>query len=241
MPFRFEFFDHARFLDAYRIKLWRQPIVAVAGTRVGWEVLARIELPDGTHKSAGEIIAVMEQYGGIQWLDRAVLCHVIEYQNNHPEDRDVYHVNLSSETINRNGTLLKLFSALEQEYPIDRDRIILEITERTRVDRLAGIRTLRELKFRGYQLCLDDFGVGHSIVDLEWGDRLKIDGHFIRRLTDHLVQQDVRCIVTAAINHGMKSIIAECVETETQYETAREAGCTEFQGWHFGQGELLPR
>ncbi|MGH6841989.1 MAG: EAL domain-containing protein, partial [Methylocella sp.] len=64
-------------------------------------------------------------------------------------------------------------------------------------------------------------------------DKIKIDQSFISELSEN---GDCMTIIQAIANLGSRlgiPTLAEGVETETQYERLREAGCTEMQGFLF--------
>ena len=90
----------------------------------------------------------------------------------------------------------------------------------------------------GFQFALDDFGIGfcsftylkHLPVDL-----LKIDGSFIRNLSDNLADQYfVRAI--ADIGQGLgKKIIAEFIENDRVIPLLLEFGVNYGQGHYFSK------
>ena len=118
-------------------------------------------------------------------------------------------------------------------------RLKLEITEGALINnpevaatQLAAIRAL------GVQICIDDFGTGHSSLAYLHRfpiDVLKIDRFFINRMTER--QRDlelVRGIVGLCHNLGV-SVVAEGVETKEQAELLSGFGCEFGQGYLFGR------
>jgi EAL domain-containing protein (putative c-di-GMP-specific phosphodiesterase class I) len=120
---------------------------------------------------------------------------------------------------------------------IDANTLEIEITERTLVDTSASIQD-KLLTLRNHGLCfsIDDFGTGYSSLAYLQQlplDRLKIDRAFI---TDVDKQRDSQSIVEAIIllAKGLSiDVIAEGVETEDEMNYLLNAGCREFQGFHF--------
>jgi diguanylate cyclase (GGDEF)-like protein len=128
-------------------------------------------------------------------------------------------------------------------------RLEIEITEGILLEPTRGVlKTLDDLHAAGVRLAIDDFGTGYSslgqLAQLPF-DTIKID----RSLVGPSVQQRaiVRSIVALGDGLGM-SVIAEGLETETDYEHARADGCLSGQGYLLGKatpahqiGELLAR
>jgi EAL domain-containing protein (putative c-di-GMP-specific phosphodiesterase class I) len=111
----------------------------------------------------------------------------------------------------------------------------LELTESILVhDADEALQRLHALARLGVQLSIDDFGTGYS--SLAYLKRfpigkLKIDRSFVKGLPDD--DSDVgivSAILQMARALGMK-VIAEGVETETQRQFLKDAGCDEFQGF----------
>jgi diguanylate cyclase (GGDEF)-like protein len=118
--------------------------------------------------------------------------------------------------------------------------LILEITESTVMqDPDGAVATLTELAALGIGIALDDFGTGYS--SLAYLQRLpvrelKIDRSFVTGLEDRGDSATVlfRSITTLGANLGLR-VVAEGIETTTQYEAVADLGCD------LGQGYLMSR
>jgi EAL domain-containing protein (putative c-di-GMP-specific phosphodiesterase class I) len=118
---------------------------------------------------------------------------------------------------------------------LDADRIVVEITEHDVIEHrgrfaavIAGFRTT------GLRFALDDFGAGHSglnlMVDLQ-PDAIKIDIHLVRDIWRHGPRQAiVRAIGQAAADLGI-DVIAEGIEAADEYRWFRDEGFRLFQGF----------
>src|SRR5262249_17957077 len=97
---------------------------------------------------------------------------------------------------------------------------------------------LHELRKRGVELWLDDFGTGFSSLGYLHRfpvDGLKIDRTFVESLDGTPESATmVRTILGLAGNLGLQ-VVAEAIETEQQAAQLPELGCKACQGWLFGR------
>jgi EAL domain-containing protein (putative c-di-GMP-specific phosphodiesterase class I) len=125
--------------------------------------------------------------------------------------------------------------ALVKAFGLEPHHLSLELTEGMLMKRqehvIPVMRTLRQL---GFEISLDDFGMGHSSLALLKNlpiSALKIDRSFVRDLPH---QSNDRAIVKtiAALGQQMNlDVIAEGVETAAQLDILRQSGCTLIQGF----------
>ncbi|WP_419660221.1 diguanylate cyclase (GGDEF) domain protein [Desulfosarcina variabilis str. Montpellier] len=113
----------------------------------------------------------------------------------------------------------------------------IEITENVLMqDDKDTIATLQELKDLKLRIALDDFGTGYSSLSYLTSfpvDTIKIDRSFVMGCT---TEPKNLIIIKAiiAMGHSMgKRIVAEGIETETQFEMMKELGCDEGHGYLF--------
>ncbi|OUS31846.1 hypothetical protein A9Q99_01755 [Gammaproteobacteria bacterium 45_16_T64] len=87
---------------------------------------------------------------------------------------------------------------------------------------------------------MDDFGTGHSSLSQLKRlpiDTLKIDRSFIIDIeTDSQDYQIIEVIVAMARKLGV-AVVAEGIESKTQLELLKQAGCDMGQGIYFGEPE----
>jgi EAL domain-containing protein (putative c-di-GMP-specific phosphodiesterase class I) len=118
-------------------------------------------------------------------------------------------------------------------------RLVLEITESALIeDTHTASFTLLWLRELGFDIHLDDFGTGYSslshLVKLPI-DSIKIDRSFVAKMTKS--NSDARLVRTTILmaQELGKTVIAEGIETEKQYNLLKEWGCD------YGQGYLFSR
>ena len=139
---------------------------------------------------------------------------------------------------------LTLESAARAKFPLH--HIIFEVTESEPTrdpEHLAAIFT--EYKRHGMLTAIDDFGAGHSGLNLLaqfQPDIVKIDMALTRNIhTDRVKQVITRSIVTMCLDLGI-SVIAEGIECDEEALALRELGVRLFQGYLFARPavEQLP-
>jgi diguanylate cyclase (GGDEF)-like protein len=118
-------------------------------------------------------------------------------------------------------------------------RLCFEITESEGIEnyeRVSGF--IKEMKGRGCQVAIDDFGSGYSNFDYLIRlniDLLKIDGYLIRNL---LHDKNSRLIVDNIVGFTKKmgiKTVAEFVESEALLNEVRELEVDYSQGYHIGR------
>ncbi|MCV2401865.1 EAL domain-containing protein [Marinomonas sp. C2222] len=118
-------------------------------------------------------------------------------------------------------------------------QIILEITERDMMrDSATCEQMINQLRSQGYQIAIDDFGMGYSslsVVKNLSADYVKIDRSFVQDLaTSRLDYEIVSAVLKFADVLGL-SVIAEGVESQTHLDKLLELGCTKAQGYFFAK------
>jgi EAL domain-containing protein (putative c-di-GMP-specific phosphodiesterase class I) len=132
---------------------------------------------------------------------------------------------------------------------VDPSLICLELTEGVimrRIDKTLPI--MRELVRLGFEISLDDFGMGYSSLSLLKTlpiSSIKIDRVFLQGVPHQ--RNDcaiVRTIIDLGLNMQLR-IIAEGVESAAQLDFLRQFDCTQVQGYLSGRpmelGGLLAR
>lgn len=96
------------------------------------------------------------------------------------------------------------------------------------------MRILGEFKALGVSLAMDDFGTGYSSLSYLRRfplDIIKIDRSLVTGI-EH--EEEVAMIARAVISLGQslrKTVVAEGVENQAQFDFLRYQGCDEFQGY----------
>jgi diguanylate cyclase (GGDEF)-like protein/PAS domain S-box-containing protein len=223
-------------LGAGEFEVYFQPLVTLeTGGICGFEALLRWHHPQRGMVAPAQFIPIAEETGLIvsigEWVLRQACAEAVRW----PNDLKVA-VNLSPVQFKK-GNLPQVVVATLESTGLPAARLELEITESVILEEsktnLAALHSLRAL---GVGIAMDDFGIGYSSLSYLRAfpfDKIKIDQSFISELGE---SGDCRAIMRAITNLGSSlgiPTLAEGVETETQFERLREAGCTEMQGYLF--------
>lgn len=123
--------------------------------------------------------------------------------------------------------------------------IDIELTERDAIDLSSvGSRVLDELVAAGFQLSLDDFGVGYSSLSYLRTlpvATLKLDRSFLRGVPAESEANAVAKAVISLAKELKLHVIAEGVEQMAQAQFLRELDCASFQGHLFSQAMPAPQ
>jgi PAS domain S-box-containing protein/diguanylate cyclase (GGDEF)-like protein len=231
-----------------------QPILALdSGDIIGAEALARghmigIEaLARWPHLERGMIgpaqfIPMAERTGRIIALDRWAIATAARQAGSWSEKgwAGWVSVNLSPRSLN-DSELADYIESCMRQYNVEPGRIVLEITESAAMRDVENTaRVLKRLRAVGVLIALDDFGIGHSsLAHLKHFpvDIIKLDRSFVKDIgLDNKIEHLIEVIISLA--HRIEaSVVAEGVESKTQLDWLRAAGCDYVQGYLIGHPE----
>jgi diguanylate cyclase (GGDEF)-like protein len=231
-----------RALERDEFELHYQPkIDARSGEIVGTEALLRWQHPELGTVAPAKFIPLAEETGLIvsigKWVLKTACAQNVTWQQKGLPYLNMA-VNLSRRQFSDEGLLPDLTSILE-ETGMRPDLLELEITESTLMHKVdKAVCTLKALKDMGVRLAIDDFGTGYSsLSNLRQFpvDTIKIDGSFVRGLSNHAENRGIAKAIIAMGRTLSLTVIAECVETKAQADFLREQVCDEFQGFYISK------
>ncbi|WP_265449854.1 putative bifunctional diguanylate cyclase/phosphodiesterase, partial [Aeromonas salmonicida] len=180
----------ARALREGRIVPYFQPVIRLKDSRLtGLEVMARWITEEGVLKDAFDFIPLAEQCGLIQELDYQILRHTCQQLKNwlpmSGQSKFKVAINLSGKHLVNHDQIMRLVDIIESE-GIAPGYLIFEFNERelSRQDSDA-LTSLHELRAKGIQISLDDFGTGFSSLNALFHfpvDYIKVDDSFTHRM-----------------------------------------------------------
>jgi diguanylate cyclase (GGDEF)-like protein len=215
-----------------------QPIFDGFGERVmALEALIRWRKANGEIVAPDRFIAIAEQSRLIVHLDRWVLaqvCRDLPLMQGAGMGALQVHVNMSAPEF-LDSALAQDMMAILDAAGISPRQICIELTEGVVMsDVEKSIPIMQQLRQLGFDISLDDFGMGYSSLSMLKKlpvSSIKIDRLFVAGLPD---QRDECAIVRAILELGrnMKiGVIAEGIENDAQLGFLRQFGCPRMQGY----------
>lgn len=230
-------------MRANQLALHYHPVVALEdGGVTGMEALVRWAHPERGILLPGDFMPLAESTGLIVeigwWVLREACRQLRSWQLEYPTAafRLTMSVNLSAKQFVQPNLVQKIDSILE-ETGLAPASLRLDLKEAVVMQNAdLAARLLAQMRERGIQICLDDFGSGYSSLrELQALpiSTLKIDPSFVRELQgegeSHAIVQTI-----IALGRSMAiEAIAEGVETPQQLALLRELGTRFAQGFLF--------
>jgi len=207
----------------------------------GVEALVRWKHPERGLVKPIEFINLAEETGLIvsigQFARKAAFTQFMDWKRQGIQISSI-SVNVSSYEMQRQEFIPDLLNLIS-ETDITPSCIELEITESLMLE-LSGnvMQNLTRLHELGIRIAIDDFGTGYSNLSYLGRlpfDVLKIDKSFMHGIgTQSSANQIVSMMIDMA-HHLGKSVCAEGVENDTQYQFLETAGCDILQGYYLSK------
>jgi len=229
-------------LDGDEFDLLAQPIVSLDGSddRPSYEILLRMKDSDGNEVPRSAFFSAAERYTLMPQIDRWVLsmslARLAEYAERIETSNAVFSINLSGQSLGDDNFLEFIEYELEQS-GLPASALCFEVTESAAVSNLRKAQAFIDaLHKRGCSISLDDFGAGLSSFAYLKNfkvDTLKIDGSFIRDITDNRISESMVAAITQVAKVMELSTVAEYVESEQTRKLITELGVD------YGQGHII--
>lgn len=231
-----------RIRDAVRDEsfvLHYQPIVEIGSDHlVGFEALIR--LPSGADEliAPDKIIPLAEEMQLIDKVGAWVLREACRTAVDWPENLSIA-VNLSPAQF-AVGSVAQAVERALRDTGLAPHRLELEITEALMLGNTKAILAeFEKLKAMGVTIVMDDFGTGYSSLSYLWRfplDKIKIDRGFMVGFdgANHDATTIMKSIIALAHQLNMK-VVAEGVESASQFAFLKESNCDQAQGFFFSE------
>ena len=228
-------------IDRDELVVHFQPIVYLeTGMVTGVEALARWQHPTRGLISPDTFIPLAEESGLIREIGAEVLRKTCQEVIRWDAVSGVSFqlkvgMNISATELT-DPELMSTIQATLQEFDLQSNRFVLEITESTAVSRSELVRyRLDELRSLGIVLAVDDFGTGYSslayLTRLPF-DILKIDRTFIQDLGSIEANRKILLTIVNLAEHLGLDVVAEGVETVEQLAMIRSLNFKFLQGYY---------
>lgn len=210
---------------------------------IGAEALVRWQHPQKGLVSPDDFIPIAEKTGLIRDLGKNIFCQSCQTLKNWvkkglPQSFDHLSVNISPAQFN-DPSFVKHIDQYILQIGIDPSLIMLEITENLLLDDIGNaIRTMNQLRNRGFRFSLDDFGTGFSSLSYLKKlplDELKIDRSFISDIPNNDDDMTIVTTITSMAIHFNLNVVAEGVENLQQINFLKQIGCFSYQGYYFSK------
>lgn len=206
---------------------------------IGMEALIRWRHPERGLIPPLEFIKIAEQSSLINQIGEWVLeatCKQMRAWLDKKFKLPRVSFNISARHL-RSDNLIKTLSAIPEKYNITPCMLCIEITEYALLEEVDIVKNnMRLIKDLGFEISLDDFGMGHSslLYLKRWAvNEVKIDRSFVDGLAN---SEEDRVIVKAIVALGEAlglDLIAEGVENQEQADILISSGCKKVQGYFY--------
>jgi diguanylate cyclase (GGDEF)-like protein len=231
-------------MDGDGFELRAQPISSLNGasSKPRFEILLRMADAKGNRVPTGAIISAAERYHMMPQIDRWVVSTTIATLAGIRDSIDargaIFSINLSGQSLGDDD----IFEFIEEEIRhsgLSPTSLCFEITESAAVSNLAKAQSfIDRLKAHGCTISLDDFGAGLSSFAYLKNfkvDTLKIDGSFIRDITENRISESMVAAITQVAKVMDLHTVAEYVESEMTRKLVAKLGVDFAQGHIIGK------
>ncbi|HHQ4553768.1 TPA: putative bifunctional diguanylate cyclase/phosphodiesterase [Aeromonas veronii] len=228
----------ARALREGRIVPYFQPVIRLQDSRLtGLEVMARWLTEEGILKDAFDFIPLAEQCGLILELDYQILRHTCQQLKNwlpiSGQGKFKIAINLSGKHLVNHDHIMRLMGIIEEE-GVAPGYLIFEFNERelSRQDSDA-LASLHDLRAKGIQISLDDFGTGFSSLNALFHfpvDYIKVDDSFTQRMLQSPKDLALIRAMRDICQDLDYTLVVEGIENQQQLQKLIDIGCRMGQG-----------
>ncbi|WFE69392.1 bifunctional diguanylate cyclase/phosphodiesterase [Thiomicrospira sp. R3] len=222
------------------IEMHLQPIVSVDQEVIYYEALVRIRQQDCLI-FPNEIFDVVNHRHLECELDLQVIEAINQlFKAGKVAERTGISLNFSSQSLMQLDlqVALERLAAYTQTY-----RIIIEVTETTLITNMDLVTAkLKSLRALGFKVALDDFGNGYSSIRYLANmpvDIIKFDMTLTQALELDSKTRGIIQSTASMIRQAGYKLVMEGIETPSQFEAAKQAGATGFQGYYFGKPKAV--
>ena len=231
-------------LDNGSLTVHFQPIVDAATQEIyAYECLARGVLADGQLMNPGAMFDAARKTGMLFNLDRQCRESAIKTAAVKNVHKSIF-INFQPSSIYNPEFCLRDTVHWTRQLDFDPRSIVFEVVETEKVTNLNHlIHILQYYKEKGFRTALDDVGSGYSSLNLLVSmapDIIKMDMELVRDIHCSDMKQSVaRALIGLAREAGCK-ILAEGVETRSEWDWLQAQGVDYLQGYYFGKPSAEP-
>ena len=225
-----------------QFKVYMQAIYDTKKKRItAAEALVRWEHPELGQIPPGGFVPLFEKNGLMARLDRYVWEEVSKFlRAEWDEFGEVIPISVNVSHLNfYNRDLLDYLLSLVEKYELEPSMIKLEIMETAYMEEPDKIiAMIKEFRACGFEVMLDDFGSGHSSLNMLKNlpiDVVKIDISFTQEADSSKRVNSILKFIMNLSEELQMDVIIEGVETKEQLEAVQKLGGHKIQGYYFGK------
>ena len=235
-------------LDSDGFRMQAQPIVSLTDKDEisRFEILLRMKDSHGNRVSSDAFFSAAERYQLMPQIDRWVVSNTLARLSEHTEylkkNHAIFAINLSGQSLGDD----EILNFIEEEIDssgVPCESLCFEVTESAAVsNRQKAQAFIDALRKRGCKFALDDFGAGLSSFAYLKNfkvDTLKIDGSFIRDITDNRISESMVAAITQVAKVMELETVAEYVESIETKDLITKLGVDYAQGHAVGKPSAL--
>ncbi|MDH3439523.1 MAG: EAL domain-containing protein [Gammaproteobacteria bacterium] len=237
-------------LDTDAFMLFAQPIVPLASDNqiARYEILLRMQDKNGNRISSSAFFSAAERYQLMPQIDRWVmsttLAKLSRFSDYLKKSGTQFAINLSGQSLGDDEILTFVEEEIDSS-GVPNESLCFEVTESAAVSSMDKAQAFIDaLRKRGCRFSLDDFGAGLSSFAYLKNfnvDVLKIDGSFIRDITDNRISESMVAAITQVAKVMELETVAEYVESKQTKKLITELGVDFAQGHAVGKPIELDR
>jgi EAL domain-containing protein (putative c-di-GMP-specific phosphodiesterase class I) len=227
-------------LERQQFSPWYQPKISCAtGELVGFECLARWHYSNFRLIMPDRFIPVAERSGLINQLSRQIFAQALAWHGEAFTGTQIkIALNMSARILTDKDFPRWLMDQCAQTN-VQPHQVILEITETSTLeDPIAMLEFLTQFRIKGFNLSIDDFGVGYSsmiqLARLPFSE-MKIDKMFIMSAPHSEESQKIATAIAGLGRALGLYVTAEGVEDPWTLNFLRDIGCDAAQGYHIAR------
>lgn len=225
------------------LQLYYQPIIDLSSGRItSFEALLRWQHSEKGWIPPEKIVSIAEESGLIiplgWWIVQAACSQIYTWKQNLVNKNFRMAVNISVLQLVQTDFLDHFNHTLERAN-VNPSDLCFEITESAFLEpKTIKEENLAELKIKGLQLSMDDFGKGYSSLSRITSipiDSVKIDRSFIWAMENSSDSSTLVDMMVAMVHTLGLNIVAEGIETKSQLEKLLQLECQKGQGYLFSK------
>ena len=218
---------------------YQPKVICTTGKVVGFESLVRWQHPERGMIFPDQFITMAERNGLIAELTRQVFDMSLAWFAANFLGTDLkIAINMSPVVLADAMFPIWVQQACEH-HGVAPSQVTLEITETSSMENpVATLEYLTQFRIKGFNLSIDDFGVGYSslvqLARLPFSE-MKIDKMFVMSASTSIESQKIAAAVVGLANALSLNVTAEGVEDDWTLQFLCDLGCTHAQGYFIGR------